>query len=126
MYLIKPYDTDNKSEAEDQSPKDQIVELRSTHIRQSFLIALLTNLVALVFVSDNIYLKFSATYFQYIPLQLSASDSAHLVIHMTIVYTLDRAMPFLISIRIRPQTIIMCHILILIMSLVVMFFGQTN
>ena len=145
MFLIKPYNTDcidiepktedkietkTSTEVKRQSKasvrSEKIVELRSTQIGQSLLVGLLSNFVALVFVSDNIYLKFSATYFQYIDLQLTASQSAHLVIQMAIVYTLGRAMAVLVSIRIRPQTIMSYHIFILITSLVVIFFGQQN
>ena len=124
MYLIKPYNSEVHSKCGKTSESNLINKLKSTQIGHSFLVVLLSNFVALVFVSDNIYLKFSATYFQYIPLQLNASDSAELVVQMAVVYTLGRALTVFISIRLQPQIIIGYHLTILLISLFVLFIGQ--
>ena len=127
MYCVKPYTSEDNKEETPKSCKDKnILEFRSTNIRQSFLIALLSNFVALIFVSDNIYLKFSATYFQYIPLQLKASDSANLIIQMAVVYTMGRALTVLISMRLKPQTIITYHMFVLIIALLIISVGENS
>ncbi|CAG2111000.1 unnamed protein product, partial [Medioppia subpectinata] len=138
MYFIKPYSSeaappvttapsanDNPKSVTTTQPNNQkIAVFKSTQVRHSLLVALLSNFVAVVFVSDNIYLKFSATYFQYIPLQLNASESAALVVQMAIVYTIGRAITVIISLKLKPQTIISYHMVALMIAMAVLSVGH--
>ncbi|CAG2168310.1 unnamed protein product [Oppiella nova] len=137
MYLIKPYNSETPvppptapAESADKTKPtvshQKIMIFKSTKIRHSLLVPLLSNFVAIVFVSDNIYLKFSATYFQYIPLQLNASESAGLVVQMAIIYTIGRALTVLISLRLNPQTIISYHMIVLMVSLSILSVGHDS
>ncbi|XP_054155722.1 uncharacterized protein LOC128954176 [Oppia nitens] len=113
-----PVDTTNGS------TKKSIVQYKSTRLGHSLLVGLLSNLIGLVFVSDNIYLKFSATYFQYIPMQLTASQSATLVTQMAVWYTMGRAITVAISIRLKPHVILSYHWLILLLGLAILSVGH--
>jgi hypothetical protein len=89
-------------------------------------IVLVSVFLAFYCVSESVYLNFSATYFQYIPLKLTASKSAEIVSAMATSYTIGRGISVLIAIKIKPQLMIGYHFVILITSIIILLFGQNS
>jgi len=89
-------------------------------------IVLFSVFMAFFCVSENTYLRFGATYYQYIPLKLTASKSAEIVSAMATSYTIGRGISVLIAIKIKPQIMIGYHFVILITSIIILFFGQNS
>jgi hypothetical protein len=90
------------------------------------MITLVSIFMAFYCVSENTYLRFGATYYQYIPLRLTASKSAEIVSAMALTYTIGRGISIFIAFRIKPKHMIEYHFLILLISLTILLFGQKS
>ncbi|CAG2173892.1 unnamed protein product, partial [Oppiella nova] len=90
------------------------------------LIGFVSAFLAFQMSSEVIYMQFSATYFQYIPLRLTAQTSATLMSSMALTFTMGRGISIFVAMRFRPQTIIMGHLLISFIGLGVLWAGQTS
>jgi len=71
-------------------------------------------------------MQFSATYFQYIPLKLTAERSSILMSSMALTFTLGRMVNIFVSVYLRPQQVIAIHLSIVFTALFVLFFGQNS
>ena len=76
--------------------------------------------------SDDSYVQFTATYLQYIPLQLSASKSAEIVSYMGLVFTLSQGISIFIAIKVKPHFMLAYHFGILLAGIVLMYFGKNS
>ena len=70
------------------------------------------------------YFQFSSTYYQYIALKLSASKSAQILSVMATTCTIGRCVSALIAFKIKPEIMLMYHYLIIILSILGLYFGQ--
>ena len=117
----------NKNENEKQDLLQKSPKLFETmHSQKVFLIVLVSLLLAFFSASETIFFAFSATYFQYIPLKLSASKAAEVVSAMAMTFTISRGMAILIAIRTKPQKIIAIFLSILLLSMFILFFATNS
>lgn len=72
------------------------------------------------------YTTYSPTIWQFMDIQLSASESARISSVMTATNTIGRLITGFISLKLKPDTILMYHYAIIIISGLVLFFGQNN
>ncbi|CAG2103982.1 unnamed protein product [Medioppia subpectinata] len=98
---------------------------RQNHDRW-LLIGLVSAFLAFQMSSEVIYMQFSATYFQYIPLKLSAQTSATLMSSMALTFTMGRGISIFVAMRFRPQHIIAGHLLISFAGLAILYAGQRS
>ncbi|CAG2171822.1 unnamed protein product [Oppiella nova] len=90
------------------------------------MIILVCLLLAFFSASESIFFAFSATYFQYIPLKLSASSAAQLVSSMALTFTISRGVAIILAMRTTPQKIIAVFLAILLVSMVLLFFATNS
>ncbi len=125
MFLVKRYRNDSEILKNNNNCSETKLFDRKSSPR--VLSIILVSIFMLFYcVSETVYLMFSATYFQYFPLKLTASKSAQIVSAMATSYTISRGISVLIAIKIRPQLVISYHFLIIITSIIILFFGQNS
>ncbi|XP_054162221.1 sodium-dependent glucose transporter 1-like [Oppia nitens] len=90
------------------------------------MIIMLAALLAFFSAGESIFFAFSATYFQYIPLKLSAGSAAQLVSMIALTFTVSRGVAILLAIRTSPQQIIAIFLSILIVSMFMLFFATNS
>ncbi len=125
MFLVKRYRNDSEILKNNNNCSETKLFDRKSSPRVLSII-LVSIFIAFYCVSETVYLMFSATYFQYFPLKLTASKSAQIVSTMATSYTISRGISVLIAIKIRPQLMISYHFLIIITSIIILFFGQNS
>lgn len=108
------------------SPPKKYRKFRESECQEVLLIILVSLFLAFFTVSETIYLRFGATYYQYIPLEFTANQSAGMVSVMAMIYTIGRGISFFLSIELKPQLVIGYHTLVLIMSFIVLILGQNK
>ncbi|CAG2105485.1 unnamed protein product [Medioppia subpectinata] len=69
-------------------------------------------------ISEVIYLEFGATYFQYIPIRLSASKAAEIFSAMSLSYTIGRGVNIFVALKVKLHIIIAYHFLIIITAII--------
>ena len=69
-------------------------------------------------ISEVIYLEFGATYFQYIPIRLSASKAAEIFSAMSLSYTIGRGINIFVALKVKLHIIIAYHFLIIITAII--------
>ncbi|XP_054161491.1 uncharacterized protein LOC128959540 [Oppia nitens] len=107
------------------SPQTTITTYYTQNRQRVLLIGFVSALLAFQLSSEIIYMQFSATYFQYIPLKLSAQTSATLMSSMALTFTVGRGINIFVSMKLRPQQIIVVHLTITVLGLGVVHFGQS-
>ncbi|CAG2172570.1 unnamed protein product [Oppiella nova] len=90
-------------------------------------------IVALIALSLNSYSGFemtyfqnSSTYYQYLPIRISAQKAADIYTLMTSTYTAGRLFAAYISSKLKPETMITYHSIILIISIAILHFGSSS
>ncbi len=125
MFLVKRYRNDSEITKENNNCSETRLFDRKSSPKVLSII-LVSIFMAFYCVSESIYLVFGATYYQYIPLKFTASKSAEIVSAMATSYTIGRGISVFIAIKIRPQLMISYHFLIIITSIIILFFGQNS
>ena len=72
------------------------------------------------------FMLFGPTFFQYIPIHMSATKAAKMTSILSTTYTVGRAVSALISSKVKASVMLSYHIVILGISLVILYFGQRN
>ncbi|CAG2103160.1 unnamed protein product [Medioppia subpectinata] len=74
--------------------------------------------------SENMYMDFSTTYFQFSPLHLTANRAAEIFATMSIALSTGRGLSVFIAMKLRPQTMIAYQTCIVFMGYLYQYFGQ--
>ncbi|CAG2102988.1 unnamed protein product [Medioppia subpectinata] len=90
------------------------------------IIALIAVSMCLYCGMEQVYFGYSATYYQYLAISLSAKQSADLMIALTTVYTLGRLLAAYMASKLSPEAILAIHYAIIGLSLGILYFGQTS
>ncbi len=125
MFFLKTYRTPSKKLKQNNSESQPKLFDRERSPRL-LIIILVSVFLAFYCVSESVYKHYSSTYFQYIPLKLTASKSAEIVSAMALTFTIGRGISVFIAFRIRPQLMIAYHFLILITSLIILFLAKNS
>ena len=147
MYAIKKYVNPNHMISESQSKaSNELVEKklfdkeeesseikgeddepnRKSNAKRIVLIGCVSAFLAFQMSCEVIYMQFSATYFQYIPLKLSAKMSAILMSSMASTFTIGRGVSVFVAMKLLPQQLICLHLAIVFAGLFLLFIGQTS
>ena len=119
------HNINNNNNNEKKNPLKPFERMHSQ--RQRLILIILVSLLLSFFsASESAFFAFSATYFQYIPLELSASRAAELVSLMALTFTLSRGMAVVIAIKTKPHNIIAIFLTILLISLIILFFASNS
>lgn len=71
-----------------------------------------------------VYLSFSPTMWQYVEIQLTATESAHVNSLLRGIYTASRLLTAFVALKVKPDTIIIYHFVIITISQLILFFGR--
>ncbi|XP_054162214.1 major facilitator superfamily domain-containing protein 4A-like [Oppia nitens] len=78
-------------------------------------------------VTESTIMNFGATYLQYCPLKLSAQSAAEIVSLIALFFTIGRGVSIFVAMKLKPQTMISYHIVLLYISVcLLLFLGQYN
>lgn len=125
MYFVKKYE--NKSKSLNIANSAKVAKLFDRKPDFRTLVIILSAIFLAFYVStEAIYTQFAPTYFQYIPLRLSAQHSASVVSAMSLTYTISIGISSLVAVRVGPQTIIIANFVILFCALLTLVFGQNS
>ena len=72
------------------------------------------------------FFNYSSTYYQYLPIDLSAAKAAEVMSIMTATYALGRGVSAYISSKLSAEVMITYHIVIMFISLAILYFGQNS
>jgi fucose permease len=138
MFIIKRYkepktqiqnteSLDNKPEViqtidHNQNTSPQPLELSSR--TRILLIVLIAMSQTFYFAIESGFFGSSSTYFQFIPIHVSAQEGADLLTVMTTTYTVGRLVSVYISTKLKPQVMLAYHLAIIAISLLIFHFGQ--
>jgi len=133
MFVFKRYETPSQISAKntninqnsDQTKTSKKLFDEKGSPRKLFII-LLSVLLSTYSTTEATFFQFGPTFYQYIPLKLSASKSAEIMSAMALSYTISRGISTFIAIKIRPQHMIAYHLLILVIAVTILFFGQNS
>ena len=74
--------------------------------------------------SENMYMDFSPTFFQFSPLRLPANEAAQIFATMSIALSTGRGLSVFIAMKLRPQTMISYQLVIVFFGFIYQYFGQ--
>ena len=126
--LIRDSDeeTDHQSDPQSDSPNVRLrtASLRIYTIADRALIGLFALFIA-VFVSlEVVHFTYSSTYYQFIALHISAKNAAEILSVMSTAYTVGRCLSGFIALKVIPRTMIIYHLLIIILAMAILYYGQ--
>jgi MFS family permease len=133
MFVFKRYETPSQISAKnsniEQNSNPTKTPTKLFNERESprkLIIILFSILLSTYCTTDYTFFKFGPTFYQYIPIKLSASKSAEMMSAMALSFTISRGISIFIAIKIRPQHMIAYHLLILVIANTILFFGQNS
>jgi MFS family permease len=133
MFVFKRYETPSQISAKntniDQNSNQTKTSTKLFDEKESprkLFIILLSVLLSTYFTTEATFVQFGPTFYQYIPLKLSASKSAEIMSAKALSLTISRGINTFIAIKIRPQHMIAYHLLILLIANIILFFGQNS
>lgn len=104
-----------------------IIEISNSYRRDRRLnIVLIATFLATYTTLELAHFGYSATYYQFIALRLSASESAEIFSVMASSFTIGRCISAFIAIKLKPKIMISYHFFLITVALVVLYFGQTS
>jgi MFS family permease len=133
MFVFKRYETPSQISAKntniDQNSNPTKTSTKLFDERESprkLFIILLCVLLSTLRATEVTCFQFGPTFYQYIPIKLSASKSAEMMSAMALSFTISRGISTFIAIKIKPQNMIAYHLLILLIAETILFFGQSS
>ncbi|CAG2120268.1 unnamed protein product, partial [Medioppia subpectinata] len=102
---------------------------QNNHVSSKMRILLIVLLAMSISVYSAIEINYfgnSATYFQYLPMRLSAQTSDDLLMAMSATFTVGRLFSAFISSKLRPEIMLSYHLVIIGVSLGILFFGSNS
>ena len=104
-----------------------IIEISGSYHRDRRLnIVLIATFLATYTTLELAHFGYSATYYQFIALRLSASESAEIFSVMASSFTIGRCISAFIAIKMKPKIMISYHFFLITVALVVLYIGQTS
>ncbi|XP_054161856.1 sodium-dependent glucose transporter 1A-like isoform X2 [Oppia nitens] len=127
MYFLRKYEKtdDNYEEIDDQRDIDRKASVTGIRHLRPALIALVAVFLAFHMSSEQITQQFGATYFQDIPLKLTASQSAELVSAMAVADTVGLAVSVFIANIVSPHYMLSYHLFIIFVALNILFLNES-
>ena len=128
MYFCRPYNY--HSEYIDTNNSDETLPLINSNknvdqlIPKKSIIICISIFLAFGIMSENMYMDFSPTFFQFSPLRLPANEAAEIFATMSIALSTGRGLSVFIAMKLRPQTMISYQIFIVFFAYIYQYFGQ--
>ena len=130
LYFVKPYKytsisklVEDSEQTEEEKAKQ---EARQRFIPKKTIIAAISLFMAFGFMTENMYMDFAPTFFQYVKLRLPAPQAADIASTMAIALTAGRGLCVFVAIRVRPQYMIIIHAWLIWIGVVVQYFCQVG
>ncbi|CAG2172181.1 unnamed protein product, partial [Oppiella nova] len=109
------------------SEESNVIEISDSYHRDRRLNAVLIAIFLANYTALELaHFGYSSTYYQFIGLRLSASESAEIFSIMASSFTIGRCVSAFIAIRLKPKVMISYHFIVIGVALTVLYFGQTS
>lgn len=120
--LISASDQQNSAEVyiREDSPIPRIYSRRI----EKLLIALFAIFLSIYCSLEIQHFNYSSTYYQFIPLHISAQNAAEILSVMSTTYTIGRCVSAFVGLKVGPKIMIIYHLFIIIIAMAVLFYGQ--
>ena len=93
---------------------------------ETLLIALFSLFLAIYASLEVAHFNYSSTYYQFIALKISAQNAAEILSVMCTSYTVGRCVSAFIALKVGPKIMIIYHLLILMIAMAVLYYGQQS
>ena len=129
MFFIKRYKIPERqikgvTEKSELNPTTDENRLEQSSQTRKVLIALVALSLSTYAGFELIYFSYSSTYYQYLPIHLSAQTSATVMSVLSTTYAVGRGVSAIISSKVRAEIMLSYHMVILVIALAVLHFGQ--
>ena len=130
LFFIKPYKYKSVTKIAEEGAvtveeKAKLEEAKQL-IPKKTLIACISIFFAFGFMTENMYMDFAPTFFQFVPLRLPAPMAAEIASTMAIALTGGRLIGVFIAMKVRPQYMIMYHTCVIWIGVVIQYFLVDN
>ena len=137
MFFVKKYKTPENETQNQKNIKenDKIVIEDNSSVEQPSELSPRTRYVVIAFMAlilmayngiELTFLTYCSTFYQSLPIKISAPKAAQLMSIFSATYTLGRLLTAYISLKLRADIILIYHMLIIMASMAVLFFEQTS
>ena len=127
MFFCRRYNYQSECMDGEELPLTSSTHKVSAHtqlIPKKTIIICISIFLAFGIMSENMYMDFSPTFFQFSPLRLSANKAAEIFSTMSIALSTGRGLSVFIAMKLRPQTMISYQIFIVFVGYIYQYFGQ--
>ena len=93
---------------------------------ENLLIGLFAIFLSIYCCLEGTHFNYSSTYYQFIPLKITAQNAAEILSVMCTTYTIGRCVSAFIALKVGPKVMIIYHLLILMVAMTVLYFGQPS
>ena len=127
MYFIKPYEIPEEESTQLKgkvSPEKEVKLFDRPETPRKTMRFLFALWFALYIVFETEYFKFVVTWFQYLPIRLTAQESAQMFAISIVVFTVFRGLNVFIGLKISIFSMLCYHYVILIAGTFLLFLGQ--
>lgn len=128
MFFVKPYTYTSVSKIAAESAKTEEdkakLEEQKRVIPRKTIIACISIFMAFGFMTENMYMDFAPTFFQFVDLRLPAPTAADIASTMAIALAGGRGLCVFIAMKVRPQYMIIIHAWLIWIGVVVQYFCQ--
>ncbi|XP_054166829.1 sodium-dependent glucose transporter 1A-like [Oppia nitens] len=104
--------------------EDESLEMLYTSRTRTFLVILFSLLIAIYSSIEIAHFSYSSTYYQFIPLHVSAKTTAEILSVMSTSYTVGRCISAFVAIKVGPQVMIVYHLIIVIIGMAILYYGS--
>jgi hypothetical protein len=119
IFWIKKYEYTSIDLIENKSEDNTV----ANEIPKKTLIFLMSIFFMTGFMTENMYMDWAPTYFQFIPIRLPAPEAAEIASTMAIALAGGRAICVFVAMKLRPQYMIITNTSIIWIGIIIQYFG---
>ncbi|XP_054161314.1 uncharacterized protein LOC128959395 [Oppia nitens] len=123
MYFLKPYKKSNDSNIEVIETEAQKQRYKEFVPKRTIIICVSLYL-AFGIMSENMYMDFAPTFYQFCPLRLSANDASEMFSYVGMALTFGRGISVFIALYLKPQHMIAYQSVIVFVGYIFQYFSQ--
>ena len=125
MYVIKKYHYNNDSQIEVAVTEEQKARHKE-YVPSKTIIICISLFLAFGIMSENMYMDFAPTFYQYCPAKLSAAEASEMFSEIAIALTVGRGLSVLIAMYLKPWHMITYQSVIVFCGYIFQYFAQND
>lgn len=130
MFFIRRYNYHSECMEDDNEERLPLTNSGSKNLHDMIpkktIIICISIFLAFGIMSENMYMDFSPTFFQFSPLRLPANQAAEIFATMSIALSTGRGLSVFVAMKLRPQTMISYQLVIVFFGYIYQYLGQQS